>query len=425
MSQVKNTFFSRVDVQASIITALAVLCSTLLISWIYSSFTLEASMLALKDRTKAIYKSMESQIPPSTFVDINTREDMEKSLYIDSKDTFLSIKETAGVLYLYTAKQSENGEFIYVIDGLNVTEDFRVPGDPIEPEILDEMQRALNGEHVYPEEIKNTSWGKIFITYLPFHDDNNNIVGVLGIEFEANKLYDTYTKLTFMTPIISLFFCLLSAFVAFKFFRRISNPHFKDISNTDYATGLKNRNAFEIDFANIALKGTCTGNGVILIDLDRLKFVNDQLGHNFGDAYIKLVANILNAQADPSMIIYRIGGDEFIVLVPNADEKTVFRFADKVSNEVSAQRELPNIPTSVSCGYAIFDKLLDTTLNDTMKRADALMYEIKRERHRWIIAGEMAMQEIATTQLMQNQVHKKAPTDILSACKTTSPHNPS
>lgn len=427
VSSRKTTFFSRVDVQASLITALTTLCSTLFIYWIYYSYTLDASMATLRERTNAIYKTMEDLIPTETFYDINTTLDMQNDLYIKSRDTFLHVKDTAGVLYLYTAKQAENGEFVYVIDGLNVTEDFRVPGDAIEPEIHAEMRRALAGEDVFPEEIKKTSWGKIFVTYLPFHDQAGKIVGVLGVEFEAEELYDAYAKLMYMIPLISLSFCLLSAFIAFKFFRRISNPHYKDIANTDYATGLKNRNAYEVDFQNIKLKNAYHDKGIILIDLDRLKLVNDQLGHNFGDAYIKLVANILTRHAEPNMIIYRIGGDEFIVLVEEANEKDIFRYADKVSNDVSAQRDLPNIPASVSCGYAVFDKMRDKSLGDTIKRADLLMYQIKRERHKWILAGEFAVnKEHATANIDPHDHFMKRPvTDILTAVKNDLPINPS
>ena len=133
---------------------------------------------------------------------------------------------------LYTAKQNEAGEFIYVVDGLpSDAEDFRFAGDPIEPEIKGDMQRALDGEVVLPDNIKKTDWGKIFITYVPIHD-GERVVGVLGIEFEAEHQYNTYRNLRLATPLIVLFACLVSAGLALVFFRRVSNPTFQDMANT-------------------------------------------------------------------------------------------------------------------------------------------------------------------------------------------------
>ena len=71
------------------------------------------------------------------------------------------IREISGVRYLYTAKMNEDGEFVYLIDCLDQSEpDFRYPGDLIEHEIYPDMQRALDGQKVLPDRIKDTEWGK-------------------------------------------------------------------------------------------------------------------------------------------------------------------------------------------------------------------------------------------------------------------------
>ena len=104
----------------------------------------------------------------AAFSEINVKEDMQKNSYRSMHEMLNNVKKAARVKYLYTAKKNESSEFIYLIDGLDYdSQDFRYPGDPIEWEIYDDMERALTGGPVLPKAIKNTGWGKIFITYMP------------------------------------------------------------------------------------------------------------------------------------------------------------------------------------------------------------------------------------------------------------------
>ena len=101
---------------------------------------------------------------------------------------------------------NEDGEFVYLIDCLDQSEpDFRYPGDLIEHEIYPDMQRALDGQKVLPDRIKDTEWGKIFITYMPIYD-GEQVLGVVGIEFEAGHQYDTYRSLRLLLPLFILLF---------------------------------------------------------------------------------------------------------------------------------------------------------------------------------------------------------------------------
>ena len=114
--------------------------------------------------------------------------------------------------------------------------------------------------------------------------------------------------------------CALTAAVSRVLFRRISNPSFQDLSNTDALTGLKSRTAFEVDLANLQAGHTPPGAGVLLIDLNNLKLINDQLGHRAGDGYLQLAAQALRSGAERGTLCYRVGGDELAALVPGGTE---------------------------------------------------------------------------------------------------------
>lgn len=91
---------------------------------------------------------------------------MQKEEYEYIHRILSSVKEASGTRYLYTAKKNAEGNYIYVIDGLDPSsDDFRYPGDLIEKEIHEDMDRALGGEEVYPDEIVRTSWG-IFLSVI-------------------------------------------------------------------------------------------------------------------------------------------------------------------------------------------------------------------------------------------------------------------
>lgn len=97
------------------------------------------------------------------------------------------IRDIGDLRYLYTAKRNDEGTLVYVVGGLpEDTDDFRYPGDAIEPEIQSEWERALSGETVLPEKILDTDWGNIFIAYYPLHNESGEVVGALGIEVAAD-----------------------------------------------------------------------------------------------------------------------------------------------------------------------------------------------------------------------------------------------
>ncbi len=368
---------SRVDVQVSIMTTLIVLISSIFVGTYSYIMTYNSALHSLENRTFCIYDEIEEEFDMSTFDDINTKEDVTKEKYVEAKDYLTDLRDTAGVLYLYTAKVNDEGEFIYVIDGLEEEGDFRYPGDPIEVDIVPDMKRALSGENVLPENIKETDWGDIFITYLPVHDEAGNIVGVVGVEFDAKEIKDTYARLQVATVIIIFAFCVVGMVVSYLIFRRISNPNFRDKYNVDQLTKLKNRNAFETDIENIEARGKEKDLAIIVIDIDNLKMVNDTKGHDMGDKYIIATADCLSENAEENMVVYRIGGDEFIVIVRRANEKQVLNYIEKCKEYVFDLYEGADKELSFSCGYAMQPKGR-ADIYYTYKEADEDMYKNKR-----------------------------------------------
>ena len=372
----------RVDLQVFLFTAALVIAACSIHFLVGYHVTYKNTIDSLTERVQAIYGYVEHRLDTGSFDGLRSRDDMSSQLYADNQTLLAQAREAAGVRYLYTATRTADGKFIYLLDGLPLdAEDFRVPGDDIEVEIIPELERAMAGEEVMPREIKPTEWGKIFIAYLPVHRADE-IVGVVGVEFDAESQYNTYFALRVAAPLVILCACIAAAALAVVFFRRISNPRHKDLYNTDQLTQLKSSNAFSVDFGNWNQRRSKLSVGVILVDLNYLKKVNDQLGHPVGDAYLRLAAQILLELRPPNAEAYRVGGDELTIVVWDAVETEVAALADRL--ETRFQERKPDWPvnTSLAVGHAVYDPERDEDLYDTFKRADERLYKVKARQHR-------------------------------------------
>ena len=156
-----------------------------------------------------------------------------------------------------------------------------------------------------------------------------------------------------------------------------------NLALTDELTGLYNRRGF-MALAERQLKLGCrSGRGMLLfmMDLDRLKQINDSFGHFEGDRALKHTAHALEETFRDSDVVARLGGDEFAVLAIEATghcERTIqTRLSDGLKS-ISAE-QVP-YELSLSLGFARFDPRSCTSIEELMVKADQAMYEQKRLR---------------------------------------------
>lgn len=371
--------FSRVDRQVSILLAVVLFLSSLAIYLVSTEIFRQSMVQTLVNRVSNIHHYIDAHVTTESFTEVNTREDMHKESYVLLKDEMTNVRNLTDIRYLYTAKRADDGRLIYVVDGLpESTPDFRYPGDLIEPEIQEDLSRALRGTVVLPDRIIDTDWGHIFIAYYPLHDaDNKKIVGAIGIELPAEIEHQAFVRLRQAVSVTCGGFFLLALLSSLIIFRRISNPLYRDLSNTDMMTGLKNRNAFETDRNNLNVSGRAVDYTVLVIDLNNLKLANDLLGHDVGDQCIMEAAKAIRSVEGEGVTGYRIGGDEFVLFVMKG--RSAAELAQRVKASFEPFRPTVAVPVSLAVGWAAFDKKLDKRLSDTQKRADANMYKDKLE----------------------------------------------
>lgn len=149
----------------------------------------------------------------------------------------------------------------------------------------------------------------------------------------------------------------------------------------DGLTGLPNRTLLE-DRVDQAIRHAGISRGtfpLLFLDIDRFKPVNDAMGHHAGDKLLQEVARRLSSVLNPDDTVSRIGGDEFVILLPNAGEpRTVHETAQKIREAVSRTHEFDGQPVAVSASIGISVYPHDgNDFRTLLVSADSAMYHAK------------------------------------------------
>jgi diguanylate cyclase (GGDEF)-like protein/putative nucleotidyltransferase with HDIG domain len=149
---------------------------------------------------------------------------------------------------------------------------------------------------------------------------------------------------------------------------------------TDGMTGLKTHRFFMETLSGEWKRSTRAGNpfSLVLMDLDRFKFVNDFYGHLDGDLLLQRVAHILEMNCRRSDTVARYGGDEFIILMPETDSEQSHQLAAKLRGWICSDPVLRDKNVTSSFGVATFP-LNGSTPQELIQAADASMYLSKHQ----------------------------------------------
>lgn len=149
-------------------------------------------------------------------------------------------------------------------------------------------------------------------------------------------------------------------------------------STHDCLTGLYNRDYLTATLARLE-RSQQLPVSIVVVDVDGLKRVNDTLGHAAGDELLRRTAQVLRATFRTEDVIARVGGDEFVVLLPGADAAAAERVLARARLRLTAHNEQhPDLPLSLSLGAAT--GLPGMPLAEVLKLADQRMYQEKQTR---------------------------------------------
>jgi diguanylate cyclase (GGDEF)-like protein len=155
------------------------------------------------------------------------------------------------------------------------------------------------------------------------------------------------------------------------------NQELENLSKTDPLTGLYNRRKLDSTvLTNIKFSERYNNSfGLILLDLDDFKRINDKFGHYIGDEVLKKTAKILTKYTRSTDIVGRWGGEEFLIICPNADEKSVYLITEKLCSAIYSESASDLAPFTASFGVAVYKQ--NETTEQLVTRADKALYMSK------------------------------------------------
>jgi diguanylate cyclase (GGDEF)-like protein len=148
----------------------------------------------------------------------------------------------------------------------------------------------------------------------------------------------------------------------------------------DQLTGMLNRNALNVRVQELSQQSAVTGEpiGVIVGDLDHFKHINDTHGHSVGDTVLQEVAYLLRKQLRAFDLAYRLGGEEFLILLPGSDMAQTEELAERLRGAICAERVAGGIPVTMSFGVGASARDETFDYASVFAKADAALYRAKR-----------------------------------------------
>ena len=194
--------------------------------------------------------------------------------------------------------------------------------------------------------------------------------------FTASSLLPPPTEVPYLVPVVA-YLALLASLIAAVFALMTAELASRGEAVVDPLTGLFNRKGLRLRFEEAAAQARVLDQpvSVVMCDLDHFKTVNDTYGHERGDAVLRAAADALRATLRSLDLVYRIGGEEFLVLLPGRDEHAAMRVAQRLVEGVGRE-PLDGLRVTMSAGCSSA-RGADVDYARQLREADTALYAAK------------------------------------------------
>jgi diguanylate cyclase (GGDEF)-like protein len=203
-----------------------------------------------------------------------------------------------------------------------------------------------------------------------------NIAILLAVAFGVNADQIIHDPVLVIAP-VALLLCV--AVLSTPLMR--SDIQHRSDAVIDQLTGMLNRKALSTRVAELAQQSQLTGEsiGIIVGDLDHFKQINDTRGHSVGDVVLKEVAYQIRKQLRAFDLAYRLGGEEFLILLPGSDLEQAARLAEQLRKAVASNGVAGGLDVTMSFGVGASQNGQPFDYPEVFQTADAALYRAKRE----------------------------------------------
>lgn len=310
---------------------------------------------SLFDRNKGKDRLYISMIDITKYKIIEEREKMLENIVRNSKDIVYRLEVSPEIRFSYLSGTIEE------ILGRSIEEHYENPLIPLEishPDDYDVFIKKITGKADYSKPIvsrymdknNNYIWFEDFVK--PIYDEEDNFIAIEGI---CRNIQD----------------------------RKELEEKLERLSYYDGLTGIYNKRYFQKEI-NKLNNDIDVKLGIIICDLDNLKYVNDTFGHAEGDIVLKQTSLLLSKPLNEEALIARIGGDEFVIILKDLNEDEFKNIYNKINKSIQDFNDNNSrIPIQISIGVAYNERSIGIA-SELFKMADKNMYLNKnnKKKHR-------------------------------------------
>ncbi len=183
---------------------------------------------------------------------------------------------------------------------------------------------------------------------------------------------------TLQTIVILLSLMLLGLLTTLVLYQRRGARHMRVLAMTDELTGAPNRRAVLTLLESLLQQGDALPCSILVIDIDHFKSINDQYGHLVGDETLRLLTTKLHSAVAEPALLGRLGGEEFVVALPN----TGLHDAQLIADQICAQVPLIDLARwlgerSITVSIGVTTSIAEDTVSTMLRRADTALYAAK------------------------------------------------
>lgn len=380
----------KVNVQVSIFSGILIVLSCALVFAVTRAAFMNVTEGTYRAKTDIIFNIIEPHLNPKVYNDFNDEWAIQTETYNSVRSYLDMVKDNYEVDNIFLAKMNESRKPVYIMDVQKTYEKCNVPNSEITGSIANDVVLSFSATGLPKGEFYKLADGWEYIKTYQLKNARSTPEAVVCIGINAQNLYNSSWIIMVVAGLIIILCIVCTVLFANKVFKKISNPIYQDASNTDSLTGLKNKNSFSVDFHNIENQGRQERYSIIVIDLNGLKTINDTRGHHIGDKYIQDSAAILKKSVfNKNQVVYRIGGDEFVIIMQNASYADINKLVANIeANTEKANETGGSIKISMAIGHAMFESSVDRNFSNTFQRADTMMYNVKHEYYQKKLAAQ-------------------------------------
>lgn len=173
-----------------------------------------------------ITRSVDNTVDADQFTELVTTKDMNHTYYTELKQELIKMRTNTGLKFLYTMSKTDDGAYIYVVDGTEAGEKGESLLGDVERDMSDAMKACFEGKETY-EFTNSDEWGELISGYVPIKNASGEVIGMMGADFDANymvdKLSDANMKIFMAAGVAFVLSILLAVIVSYLIIRSLKD----------------------------------------------------------------------------------------------------------------------------------------------------------------------------------------------------------